>query len=145
MSRVLIVEDEDLLRRIITRNLALRGYTVAEVASVAEADEALEASTLPFDVILLDINLPDQTGWDVLRHLEARLRASDSESAAGESQQQTMPRVIVMTAVRPAQCRLEQFHPAAVLVKPFPIGALLRLIERVLETVPRSDSISVAH
>ena len=144
MSRVLVVEDEDLLRRIITRNLVLRGYTVAEAATVAEADDALEASTLPFDVILLDINLPDQTGWDVLRHLEARLRASGSEPGEAESQQQTMPRVIVMTAVRPAQCRLEQFHPAAVLVKPFPIGALLRLIERVLKTIPRSDSISVA-
>lgn len=144
MSRVLVVEDEDLLRRIITRNLALRGYTIAEAATVAEADEALEASTSPFDVMLLDINLPDHTGWDVLRHLEARLRAPGSEPGDGESQQQTLPRVIVMTAVRPAQCRLEQFHPAAVLIKPFPIGALLRLIERVLATMPRSDSIGMA-
>lgn len=146
MFRVLVVEDEDLLRRIITRNLALRGYTVAEAATVAEADDALEASTSsPFEVILLDINLPDRTGWDVLRHLESRLREPGSEPGDVESQQQTAPRVIVMTAVRPAQCRLEQFHPAAVLVKPFPIGALLRLIERVLETVPRSDSMSVPH
>ncbi len=128
MYRVLVVEDEDLLRRIITRNLALRGYSVAEAASVAEADDALEVSPAPFDLILLDINLPDQTGWDVLRHLEARRGAS-----LMSGQGQAMPKVIVMSAVRPAQCRLDQFHPAAVLLKPFPMGTLLRLIERVLE------------
>lgn len=128
MYRVLVVEDEDLLRRIITRNLALRGYSVAEAASVAEADDALEVSPAPFDLILLDINLPDQTGWDVLRHLEARLRQPIAPGAG-----QSMPQVIVVTAVRPAQRRVDEFHPAAVLLKPFPMGALLRLIERVLE------------
>lgn len=128
MYRILIVEDEDLLRRIITRNLALRGYSVAEAASVAEADEALQASPMPFDLILLDINLPDQTGWDVLRHLDAQLKRPEAHRTG-----QAIPHVIVVTAVRPAQCRVDEFQPAAVLLKPFPMGALLRLIERVLE------------
>lgn len=127
MYQVLIVEDDDLLRRILTRNLVLRGHTVAEAASVTEADEALEASPTPFDLILLDINLPDQTGWDVLRHLETR-RGASSSSGNGQAK----PAVIVMSAVRPSQCRLDQFRPAAMLLKPFPVGTLLRLIEREL-------------
>lgn len=144
MYRVLVVEDEDLLRRIITRNLVLRGYSVAEAASVAEADDALETTEMPFDLILLDINLPDETGWDVLRHLQSRFSEPGREPEGTESSQHTTPRVIVMTAVRPAQCRLEQFKPAAMLVKPFPIGALLRLIERVLEPAQHSTTANAA-
>lgn len=119
MPAVLVVEDETPLRRILLLSLARRGYTVAEADSVATAIEALEAFARPFDVIVLDINLPDQTGWDVLRYLRERDIAP--------------PRVIVMTAVRPAQCRLEEFHPVALLLKPFPIEALVRLIERMLK------------
>ena len=50
-------------------NLAHLGYSVAEADSVESADEALHAATESFDAIVLDVNLPDQTGWDVLRHL----------------------------------------------------------------------------
>src|SRR5215469_13166638 len=70
VARILIVEDELALRRVITLNLVRRGYTVAEADSVMTADDACALSAEPFDLILLDINLPDQTGWDVLRHLK---------------------------------------------------------------------------
>ena len=134
MRHVLVVEDELPLRRILTLNLARRGYTVAEAGSVAEAQEAIVASGLTFDLILLDINLPDQTGWDLLRFLQAR--------AGAAMQQDTLPKVIVITAVRPPQCRLEEFYPAAVLLKPFPISALLRLVERVFEQLPAGDRLA---
>ena len=69
-------------------------------------------SELP-DLILLDINLPDRTGWDVLRDLERR--------------NIDVP-TIVVSAVRVSQSRLDEFHPMAYLPKPFPIEALLRLV-----------------
>jgi DNA-binding response OmpR family regulator len=151
VARILIVEDELALRRVITLNLARRGYTVAEADSVVTADEACAASEEPFDVILLDINLPDQTGWDVLRNLQECGPSAPEKSLPTHSDHhlyRSEPRVIVMTAVRPQQSRLEEFHPAAVLLKPFPIGALLQLIERVLEHTPteqgESDDIEEA-
>lgn len=115
MTHVLLVEDEEPLRRILARNLSRRGYDVTEAESVTAATALLRSDT-PFDVLLLDVNLPDRTGWDVLRALEGS----------------SMPPVIVMTALRPAQSRLAAFRPAAMLLKPFPIDALLRLVERVL-------------
>jgi DNA-binding response OmpR family regulator len=143
VARILIVEDELALRRIITLNLVRRGYTVAEADSVMTADDACALSSEPFDLILLDINLPDQTGLDVLRHLEQHdsspsKSGSTKSSADGVSgaQHKNQPKVIVITAVRPQQSRLDEFQPAAVLLKPFPITALLRLIERVLEHAP---------
>jgi DNA-binding response OmpR family regulator len=110
-SRVLIVEDEATLRRIIAINLSSRGLLVSE-AGTAEAAVAAVAQERP-DLILLDINLPDRTGWDVLRELRRR----DSEVPT-----------IVISAVRANPSRLAEFHPMAYLPKPFPIEALLRLV-----------------
>jgi DNA-binding response OmpR family regulator len=110
-QRVLVVEDEALLRRVIARNLTSRGVQVREAAT---AGEALEASSteLP-DLLLLDINLPDRTGWDVLRALKQR---------------NVRVPTIVVSAVRVTQSRLDEFQPLAYLPKPFPIEALLRLV-----------------
>ncbi len=135
MARVLIVEDEHPLQHIIALNLVRRGHEVAEADSVETANMALQTWEPPFDVILLDVNLPDQTGWDVLRGL--RRRASPSEG--GDDQMGKPPKVIIVSAMRPPQAYIEQFHPDAVLVKPFPLQALLRLIERVLAATPSEE------
>src|SRR5689334_526112 len=66
---VLVVEDDPRLRLVLARNLASRGCRVREAASAEEALLALRAD--PPDLMLLDINLPDRTGWDVLRELTA--------------------------------------------------------------------------
>ena len=109
--RVLLVEDEPTLRREIARNLASRGLEVQEAGTAHDAVEV--ATTAHPDLLLLDINLPDQTGWDVLREL--RRRRSEVPT-------------IILSAVRVSHNRLEEFHPIAYLPKPFPIDALLRLV-----------------
>lgn len=109
--RVLLVEDEPLLNQIITRNLAIRGHVVTSVATGAEAVQAALAESP--DLLLLDLYLPDRSGWDVLRELKAR----------GMS----VP-VAIISAVRPVPRRLQEFHPLAYLPKPFPIEALLRVV-----------------
>lgn len=108
---VLLVEDEPLLNQIITRNLVVRGHVVRSVATGAEAvQEAL--AELP-ELLLLDLYLPDQSGWDVLRKLKAH----------GMS----VP-VVIISAVRPVPQRLQEFQPLAYLPKPFLIEALLRVV-----------------
>jgi DNA-binding response OmpR family regulator len=109
--RILLVEDEATLRGIIARNLTARGCTVREAATAADALTELAAG-LP-DLMLLDINLPDRTGWDVLRHLKAE--GSEVPTA-------------IISAVRVSQDRLDEFKPLAYLPKPFPLEALLRLV-----------------
>ena len=111
---ILLVDDEDRLRRTIARSLSARGYGVVEAGSCRQAVEA--ASTDQFDLMLLDINLPDATGWDVLRVLGER----------GHS----LP-TIVFSAVPPSAVRVREFRPFGVLKKPFPIDALLQVVRRV--------------
>lgn len=124
MSRVLLVEDEEPLRRILARILARRGYDVTVEVNATGAIDMLR-SDKPFDALLLDVNLPDQTGWDVLRAM------------AGCA----MPPVIVLTALRPMRRRIDEFHPAGVLLKPFPVDALVRLVGRVIHASHASQNI----
>lgn len=117
VRRVLLVEDEPTLRRVIARNLISRGLDVDEAGTAQEAVE-MATSTHP-DLMLLDINLPDQTGWDVLRELRRR---------------STEVPTIILSAVRVGSNRLAEFHPIAYLPKPFPIEALLRLVFQTQDT-----------
>ena len=108
---VLIVEDEATFRSIIARNLRARGVEVAEAEDTRSALVQLNRH-LP-DLMLLDLNLPDRSGWDLMRQLK--------------SQGVSVPTIIV-SAVRVSQERLDEFRPLAYLPKPFPLEALLRLV-----------------
>jgi DNA-binding response OmpR family regulator len=84
---------------------------VREAESVAGAIQEIE-SQVP-DLLLLDVNLPDRTGWDVLREL----RRTEVQ----------VPTIIV-SAIHVPTSRLDEFHPLAYLPKPFPLEALLNLV-----------------
>ena len=74
-STVLIVEDDPSLRLLCRVNLELENYRVLEAETMAQAI-ALVASE-PIDVVLLDLHVGDQLGFDLLPHLrESRPGAS---------------------------------------------------------------------
>jgi CheY-like chemotaxis protein len=120
-ARILLVEDDEVLRDLLRRNLEAREHEVCMAADAQTALTQLRAKT--FDLIVLDINLPDQTGWEVLRiaHQHGWLRP---QVLSGETLR--LP-VVVLSAVRVSPQRLGEFHPLAYLPKPFPMEALLRM------------------
>src|SRR5579885_223402 len=69
-ERVLVVDDELAIRRLLRNTLSIHGSTVLEAASVAQAIEVLD-STRP-DLIILDLGLPDRDGVELIRELRAR-------------------------------------------------------------------------
>jgi DNA-binding response OmpR family regulator len=109
--KVVVVEDERTLRHVIAMNLARRGVLVAETGTADEAVRAVQ-SQKP-DLLLLDVNLPDRSGWDVLRDLQ---------------RQGIEVPTVVISAVRANPSRMAEFRPLAYLPKPFPLEALLRLV-----------------
>jgi len=120
-ARIVLVEDDAVLRGLLARNLQARGH---EVRAAGDAHTALaHLRTAPFDLIVLDICLPDQTGWEILRTAQ-REGWLHPQSFEGDAEQ--LP-VVVLSAVRVNQRRLAEFRPVAYLPKPFPLDSLLRL------------------
>lgn len=68
-ARILVVDDEDSIRDLLTTALRFTGFSVETAASGKEALRAVPAA-LP-DLIVLDVNLPDVNGFDVCRRLRA--------------------------------------------------------------------------
>lgn len=65
MQRILIVEDDNLLNKTLAYNLELDGYNITSALSAKNAEEYLKKQE--FDLVLLDINLPDGNGYDVCK------------------------------------------------------------------------------
>ena len=123
--RVLIVEDDESLRRIVARHLRSVGYAIDEASSAEEASSALIAGLRPA-VVILDLNLPGDTGWDLLR--------GTAFAAAGS------PPVIVTSATTVSPKRLAEFGCAGYLPKPFPLDTLVASIERSLHSDGKKDN-----
>ena len=69
-ARVLVVDDEPMVREVVGRYLAREGFTVAEAADGPAAIEAVD-SFRP-DLVVLDVMLPGKSGFDVLRTIRLR-------------------------------------------------------------------------
>src|SRR5271166_3728343 len=75
LPRILIIEDERSLTKVLTYNLQREGY---EVVLAHDGQEGLrKAQTLLPDLILLDLMLPGLSGFDVCRELRAGERTRD--------------------------------------------------------------------
>jgi DNA-binding response OmpR family regulator len=88
------------------------------VAPTAESATDLLGTGLRPDIVLLDINLPGETGWSVLR--------SEAFEAAGR------PPVVVASAMSISPARLREFGVAGYLPKPFAMDTLGTTLDRLL-------------
>jgi len=118
-SHVLLVEDDETLGGLLAAHMRRRGYRVTVAATAEAAQVALGVEPHP-DIVLLDINLPGETGWSVLR--------SGQFEAAGR------PPVVVASAMAVSPARLREFGVAGYLPKPFAIETLGTTLERLLTT-----------
>ncbi len=66
---LLVVEDEDSIRELVSTALRFKGFAVTSVASGREALTA--ARNASFDLLVLDVNLPDVDGFEICRKLRA--------------------------------------------------------------------------
>jgi len=72
--RVLLVEDEDMVRKVVSRMLAARGFEVHAAASGTEAMRLVEGGEVEdIDLLVTDLMMPDGGGLGVARSLTARL------------------------------------------------------------------------
>ena len=67
-QRILIVDDEHDLRMLVAERLGLEGYQVTEAGKVKDAIGKIAESE--YDLMLLDVRLPDGTGLDILKFMK---------------------------------------------------------------------------
>ena len=103
---VLLVEDDESLRPILVRHLAPKGFRVAEAASAEAAADQLADGLRPA-LVLLDLNLPGETGWDFLRG--AALAEAGRPARRGDDgdhrQPEAAPRARTSRATCPSRSR----------------------------------------
>jgi CheY-like chemotaxis protein len=67
LLRILIVDDHDDTRALLSHMLTLRDYHVAQAATVGEALEIFQSRE--FDLVICELGLPDGTGYDLLERM----------------------------------------------------------------------------
>jgi len=72
-TRILVVDDEEQIRRALKSILSTRGYTLEMAATAEEA--LLKAIDAPPDLVILDLALPDRSGIEVCRELRTWMTA----------------------------------------------------------------------
>ncbi len=70
-NTILVVDDDDHVRRSLRRILERQGYNCLEAADVPTARELLQQQ--PVGLVLSDVNMPDESGLDLVKHLQPRL------------------------------------------------------------------------
>ena len=117
MSRILIVEDENAIARMIDMNLKIAGYETYIINDGAEAVSFIEEDNA-FDLIILDIMLPGLDGFEVQKRIK-----------------NTGIPIIFLTAKSDIDSKIAGLRSGAedYIVKPFEMLELLVRIEKVLE------------
>ncbi len=124
MLKILIVEDEEAISNLIYINLRSQGYTCTRACDGRQAADMLEAGR--FDLVLLDIMLPEIDGYELLEYAKSL----------------DMP-VIFITAKASLEDRIRGLRLGAddYIVKPFQIGELIARVEAVLRRAGRGGTV----
>jgi DNA-binding response OmpR family regulator len=115
--RLLIVEDEPLIARFLARGLRSEGYTVAVAGDGEVAVDRLAAGG--WDLVILDLMLPGQDGFEVLREISGRRLGAP---------------VLVLSARRAVETKVAALDAGAsdYLAKPFALDELLARVRALL-------------
>lgn len=122
--RVLVVDDEAGVRRSIERVLSVAGYHVTAVADGARALQKLEADV--FDLLIIDVYMPDMDGLGLMRELRSRGDTTPilAVSGGGDSPHALNPEGALEVA---------QAFGAGILPKPFTVDDLMGAVTELLD------------
>jgi len=122
ISTILVVEDEVNIRKLVTMNLRSRGYQIVEAANGEDALEQLRSQTP--EMMVLDIKLPDLTGWEILN-----IMVKDPTLPAG------FPVLVMTASLGDANVDLKRYPCVIeILIKPFKTEKLVAMVQRTLGT-----------
>lgn len=121
LPHVLVIDDDDRLRDLLGKFLSENGYLVAVASSAADARTKME--TLSFDVIVLDLMMPGESGLDFAEDLRRRSQVP----------------ILMLTAMTETEDRINGLERGAddYLGKPFEPRELLLRLNNILRLAPQ--------
>lgn len=122
-EKVLIVDDEDALRKVVARALDRSGYATVEAGNGEAALSLFDSSRGDFGLVITDIGLPDMDGIDLATRMEEIAPGTPILYTSGHSEEDVLKRFALM-------------RPQAFLEKPFTVSALLTQVNRMVREVP---------
>jgi DNA-binding response OmpR family regulator len=131
VKRLLLVEDDASLGETLQERLAKEGYSVRWVDTQKDAEKSFEAES--FDLVILDVGLPDGSGFDLARKLPKVKKGCVPTP------------FLFITAMNTAEHRLEGYELGAeeFIPKPFHLKELLIRVRHVLETHSSSHEVRI--
>lgn len=123
MEHILVVEDNPNILKLVSANLSSRGYVVSEANNGQDALFRLRLD--PLSLIILDIKLPDISGWELFEQMQQDPLIKPD-----------LPVLIMTASVTDSFLDLGPYPTVReVLIKPFSSSKLLSAVERAL--IPR--------
>ncbi|HVN49144.1 MAG TPA: response regulator [Bacteroidota bacterium] len=116
-NRILVVDDEEALRMVLSSELEGEGYKVSNAADGQEAINTLTSNE--FDLVLLDIKMPNVDGFEVLKYIKERWPKTKVVMLTGFAD--------LKNAIESKKLGAEDF-----ISKPYDLVDLLTTVERVL-------------
>jgi CheY-like chemotaxis protein len=114
-ARVLLLDDDASLQRLVSTLLEREGYRVTVVDNGLRAIDALKKTK--FNVIILDLMMPHEGGMTVIRHIR-------------EHDPDLLKRVILLTAAPAAVSKSVESDVFALVPKPFEAAVLIETVKR---------------
>lgn len=120
MARILVVDDDQVLLRLIQYRLERAGHEVIPVLSPQSALELVLGGKMP-DAVVLDVSMPEISGVEVLQTLRVGFGLRE------------LPAVFLSGRITPEDIEAGRALGATYLTKPFVASALLKAIDQVLK------------
>ncbi len=117
MEKVLVVDDEADILKLISENLQIRGYDVSQAKNGSEALDQLHTSQP--SLMVLDIKLPDFTGWELLDRIKADPQINSE-----------FPVLIMTASITESAINLKTYPSVVeILIKPFSAARLVSAVK----------------
>lgn len=127
LGRVLVVDDDEVIRQLIAVNLTLEGF---EVETAVDGRDCLDkVALIAPDVITLDVMMPRLDGWETAVQLRRDPKTSHIKVV-----------LISARAQDDDRARGERVGADAYLTKPFDPGEMIRVVRELAEVPPAADT-----
>ncbi|BDU50274.1 response regulator [Haliovirga abyssi] len=119
-EKILVVDDEPYIRKILKYTLDKSGYMVEECEDVYEAEELLKSKN--YDLILTDLMMPIKSGLDLVRFVRSELKLDKQK-------------IIILSAKgMENDIKLaKELEVSYYIMKPFEVGRIIKKIRMVLD------------